>query len=85
MKKQANIRSLEKRNSRRKGTLLEDSEDIESVLDGPLRELVDGVVRVRGVTNSVGTSDEGLEGNVGHKLSEGTLQGRRQDRMMKRC
>ena len=52
---------------------LEDSEDVESVLDGPLGELVDGVVRVGRVPDSVGSSDERLERNVGHELSERSL------------
>lgn len=51
---------------------VEDSEDVETGLDRPLAELVDGVVRVRRVTDGVGSSDERLERNVGDELSEGS-------------
>lgn len=49
---------------------VEYSEDVESVLDGLFAKVVDGIVRVRRVADSVGTSDESLEGNVGDQLSQ---------------
>ena len=52
---------------------LEHPEDIESVLDGSLGELVDSVIGVRGVSDGVGSSNESLEGDVGNQLSEGSL------------
>jgi hypothetical protein len=49
---------------------VEDTENINSVLLGLLDEVVDGVVGKGGVSNSVGSTQQHLEGNVGHKLTE---------------
>lgn len=48
---------------------VEDSEDVKTILHGLLAELVDGIVRVGSIADSVSTSDERLERDVGDKLS----------------
>ena len=51
---------------------VEHSENVESVFNSFLAEVVDGVVGVRSVTNRVGTSYKGLKRNVGNQLSQGS-------------
>lgn len=48
---------------------IEDTEDINTVLLGLVNEVVDGVVRQRGVGNAVGATEKHLEGDVGDELS----------------
>lgn len=49
---------------------VEDSENVETSLNSLLGEVVDGIVGVRGVTDSVGPSDQSLQRNVGNQLSQ---------------
>lgn len=49
---------------------IEHSENVQTVLDGLLGEVVNGVVGVRSVTNSVGTSNQGLQRDVWNQLSQ---------------
>ena len=48
---------------------IEDTEDVDTVLLGLLDEVEDGVVRKRGVRNTVGSAEKHLEGNVGYELA----------------
>lgn len=49
---------------------VEDSENVETGLNSLPREIVDGIVRVRSVTDSVGTSDQSLQRDVGDQLPQ---------------
>lgn len=49
---------------------VKDSENIETGLNSLLGEVIDGIVGVRGVTDSVGASDQSLQRNVGDQLSQ---------------
>ena len=48
---------------------IKDTEDIDTVLLGLVDEVIDGVIRQRGVSNTVSTTEKHLERNVGNKLS----------------
>lgn len=49
---------------------IKNSEDVHSVLYSQVAELVDDVVRVRCISNSVGTPQQHLKGDVGDELTK---------------
>lgn len=51
---------------------VEDSEDVQTSLDGFFGEFVNGIVGVGGVSDSVGSSNKGLEGDIGDEFSQGS-------------
>ena len=68
---------------------IEDSEDIQTILDGLLREIVDSVItlgcldsenaveipysRIAGIADTIGTANQRLQGNVGDQFSQSAL------------
>lgn len=48
---------------------IEDSEDVDTILESLLDKVVNSVVRKRRVRNTIGATEKHLEGNVRYKLS----------------